>query len=513
MFHNYFFLKRLADALKSKLAGLELITCFSQNKDELILGFGSKDQEFWIRANLSPQVSLLSFPPSFARSRRNSVDLFDSLVGSTVKTCKVFSYERSFELVFENGQRLIFKMHGSRSNVLYSSKGKIREIFRNKLTPDLSLNIQSLDKTIEVTQENFAENNYHPNSLIPALGKEIDSYWNENYTHLQDKEKWAAFQKLLNDLETNPIFVSDTPSPHLTLIPSQDSFSTNDPVAASNTLYEKLTYHLFTGKEKQSLINQLKSQIKKSESYLFKTSEKLRSLNDSRNPEEIANLIMANLNLIQNGLSKVTLHDFYSNGFIEVKLNPKLSPQKNAENYYRKSKNRHKEIDTLNQNIDAKEDLIKKIKRQLEELESIENSKELKAFAKKYNLRKDNKREPENHPYHEHELEGWKILIGKNAKANDELTLKIANKNDLWLHAKDVSGSHVVVRQQPGRNYPKHVIEHAAGLAAYHSKRKTDSLCPVIFTQKKYVRKVKGSPPGQVIVEKEEVVMIEPISS
>ena len=101
-------------------------------------------------------------------------------------------------------------------------------------------------------------------------------------------------------------------------------------------------------------------------------------------------------------------------------------------------------------------------------------------------------------------------MLGKNAKANDELTLKVARKNDLWLHAKDVAGSHVIIRQKPGQNYPKHIIEKAASIAAANSKRKTDTLCPVIFTEKKFVRKIKGAPAGQVIVEKEEVVMVKP---
>ncbi|MEQ8810389.1 MAG: hypothetical protein RIE59_15060, partial [Imperialibacter sp.] len=77
-------------------------------------------------------------------------------------------------------------------------------------------------------------------------------------------------------------------------------------------------------------------------------------------------------------------------------------------------------------------------------------------------------------------------------------------------HAKDVPGSHVVLKWRAGQNFPKPVIEQAAALAAYYSKRKTDTLCPVIFTPKKWVRKPKGAHPGAVIVEREEVIMVEP---
>ena len=80
MFHNYFFLKRLAASLDGKLKDLDLVECFSQNKDELILAFADDESEFYIRANLDPVVSLLQFPESFARAGKNSVDLFKTLI-------------------------------------------------------------------------------------------------------------------------------------------------------------------------------------------------------------------------------------------------------------------------------------------------------------------------------------------------------------------------------------------------------------------------------------------------
>ena len=113
-------------------------------------------------------------------------------------------------------------------------------------------------------------------------------------------------------------------------------------------------------------------------------------------------------------------------------------------------------------------------------------------------------------PFHEFEFKGYKIWVGRNAESNDKLTLKYSHKDDLWLHAKDVAGSHVLIKHQSGKNFPKDVIERAAELAAYNSKRKTDSLCPVTVTPKKFVRKRKGDPAGAVVVEREDVIMVEP---
>ena len=113
-------------------------------------------------------------------------------------------------------------------------------------------------------------------------------------------------------------------------------------------------------------------------------------------------------------------------------------------------------------------------------------------------------------PFKEFIIGGYTIYVGNNAKQNDLLTLKYAKKNDLFFHAKDVSGSHVILKQKSGTNVPEYVLEATASLAAYYSKRKTDTLCPVGYTEKKYVRKPKGSPPGLVLVEREKVLLVPP---
>jgi predicted ribosome quality control (RQC) complex YloA/Tae2 family protein len=107
-------------------------------------------------------------------------------------------------------------------------------------------------------------------------------------------------------------------------------------------------------------------------------------------------------------------------------------------------------------------------------------------------------------------LDGFRILIGRNARNNDLLTQRFAYKEDLWLHARDVSGSHVLIKYRPGKSFPRNVIERAAELAAWYSRRRTDSLCPVTVTPRKFVRKPKGLAEGQVLIEKESVVMVVP---
>lgn len=509
MFHNFFFLKRLAAELSKKVSNLPLAACFSQNKDELILTFTDDRKTFYIRANLDPNVSLLAFPTDFARAGKNSVDLFEDLIEKKVIDVQVFDFERSFQIRFENQESLIFKMHARRANILHARQNKIVDIFRKTLASDWDLDPQSLHKRIEVSPEKLNEYNGDPNALIPALGKEMKAYFEEiKYWELKEGDQWPVINEVLQKLDSNPIYLHESGA--ISLLAASAS-STTSAIDAANWLYNTVTRNFYFIREKNQAIQKLKQQIKKSENYISKTESKLNQVLHTRSPEEIANILMANLNSLQKGLSKAMLHDFYTNQPIEIKLNKTLTPQKNAETLYRKSKNRHQEIDQLKENIQAKHKLIDKLSRQALHIESLENFKELRTYLKTNGLA-DGKEPKSNKtkPYHEYFIEGWVILLGKNAKANDELTLKIATKNDLWLHAKDVAGSHVVIKQKPGQNFPNHIIERAAALAAAHSKRKNDTLCPVIYTQKKFVRKVKGTPAGQVLVEREEVVMVEP---
>ena len=104
----------------------------------------------------------------------------------------------------------------------------------------------------------------------------------------------------------------------------------------------------------------------------------------------------------------------------------------------------------------------------------------------------------------------YDILVGKNAASNEKLTFAVGNKNDLWLHARDIAGSHVLVRSKSSRTIPRPVIQRAAELAAYFSKNRNNSMCPVIYTFRKYIRKVKGGNAGQVVVEREEIIFVKP---
>lgn len=514
--NNYYFLRQLVPELKEKLRGWELAACFSQVKDELILGFLSGTEEFYIRAYLQPDFSCLSFPQSFARAHKNTADLFPALIGKAVDDIVQFKNERSFAIKFQDNLALLFKMYGNRANlILYQNEAGLA-LFKNTLLQDLNIEWDTLDRSIPQDKDAFWHNQGDVQKTFPTFGKIPKKYlYDRNYETLSLEMKWDLITRVKQQIELPERFyitrIDSVPTLSLLKV-GEVFFETDDPVEAINYFFTAYTRDYYFEKEKQRSLKQLESAIASAEAYLEKTREKLTEIQERMGYDQLANIIMANLHQIPANVAETTLYDFYHDSPITIKLNPKLSPQKNAENFYRKSKNQRIEIENLQKNIRAKEEKKRLLAQHIFEVEKISVLKTLRKYLKAHSLSQSKAGIVPTSPFKVFEVDGFQILIGKNAKNNDLLTQKYAFKEDLWLHAKDVAGSHVVIKYQAGKKFPKPIIQKAAQLAAYYSQRKTDSLCPVIFTPKKFVRKPKGASPGAVVVEKEEVILVQPAS-
>lgn len=513
MHNNYYILRQLTEELKPLVVGGVVSECFSQNKEELVVRIELGVKSFYIKANLQPAFSCLSFPEVFHRAKKNSVDLFSNCIGLRITGIRQFTNERSFALELNESYSLLFKMHGNRSNALLFKGDHVHALFRNNLEADENLLLSTLDKHIDWSEEAFHEVQSTIKQHYFTLGKIV---WKvleeEGFFSLSPKQQWTRLLEVKVNLE-NPIYfiIRYHNSIALSLIHTGDVLRTEtSPLKAlTHFCHEYLQTGAYTlEKAKRQL--QLQQYIAQAENYLIKTREKLHEIEHGQHYKEWADLLMANLHLSNEGAEKISVPNFYNGNLpIEIKLKREFSLQKNAETYYRKSKNQQIEINRLVKNIAEKEEEKRKSEEQLALLQQVDSLKELRALAPQLAL--PEKREINTPlPYHEFTYLGYTIWVGRNAQANDVLTLKHAYKEDLWLHAKDVAGSHVVIKHQAGKPFPKDVIEKAAQLAAYNSKRKTESLAPVAYTPKKYVRKRKGDPAGMVVVEREDVILVEP---
>jgi len=437
--HSAAFINRLSAALKTRLNDHSIAVCFSQNKDELVLGLTTITSDFYIIADLQTDTGFLSFPAEFHRARKNSADIFPELIGKHILDVVSHPGERSFHFELEAEMQLVFKMHGRNANLLLVKHNVVLSVFKNSLESDFDFKIPPLNAS-DLTDVNS----------IKAID-EANAYF-------------ANFSK---------------------------------------------TYYL--QKEKEQIRKYLAEKVKKASNYLAKTELELELFNQRSDFDKMANILMANVHLKIENQNAHPFFDFYTNEEIIIKLKPEISLQKNAENYYRKAKNRKIELTKLQENIDKKKLDFENYNQLIAYIHTIEDVKQLRLFAKtqKINVEASPQAQPA-FPFRTFENHGFQIWMGRNAENNDLLTLKYASKDDLWLHAKDVSGSHVVIKHQSGKSFPKNVIETAAEIAAFYSKRKQDSLVPVTVTPKKYVRKPKGFAAGKVIVEREDVVLVQP---
>lgn len=251
-----------------------------------------------------------------------------------------------------------------------------------------------------------------------------------------------------------------------------------------------------------------------------KISVQEKELKESLNRDELrkkGDLLQANIYRMTRGLSFIEVEDYYDNNKkVKIKLNPTLTPSQNVQKYYkdyRRAKTRE-EILTV-QIQKAKDDLLY-ITAVQESLTRAESERELSEIRQELTeqgylkSRKDNKKQMKLLPPKEYKSsDGFTIYVGRNNKQNDKLTLKTANNHDMWLHTKNIPGSHVIIVSDR-REFTDTAIMEAASLAAYNSKAKESSQVPVDYTLVKNVSKPNGAKPGMVIYVKNKTVYVTP---
>ena len=226
----------------------------------------------------------------------------------------------------------------------------------------------------------------------------------------------------------------------------------------------------------------------------------------------------------------VEVENYYdNNNLVQIPINNELSTSQNAENYFKKynkqkntleivnaqKKDSEKELDYLGSLIyeldNAKDlDSVNEIYNEISENILFNDNTSLKSNSKNQN--KGNKKETSSiDNYMRMSIDGYTVLIGKNNRQNDYLTMRVANDNDYWFHTKDIHGSHLILRCNG--DMPKmDTIIKCAKIAAYYSKAKFSSNVPVDYTLVKYVKKPNGAVPGYVIYTNQKTVNVEPSS-
>lgn len=374
--------------------------------------------------------------------------------------------------------------------------------------------------------------------LSPLLSRELcfqaNIESNSNLDDLSEEDRsnlYNAFSSLYKNVEDGnykPTLVKDEDNYDIVAFSSIDlNQFAHLPKVHFDSISELLDYYYLT-RDKIDRIKQKSNDLRKNitmkldraKNKLAKQKREVLNAKDREKYKIYGELIIANIYTLKQGQTEVELDNYYSedNEKVTVKLNENLTPSENAQRYfkrYNKLKHAYKivriEVKKTKNEISYLENILLALETstEIDELDEIRDELIKEGYIKKQrNQRKKAKKEASK-PHHYKSSDGFDIYVGKNNKQNDNLTLKFADNEDIWLHTKVIPGSHVIIRTE-GKEVPETTILEAAHLAGFYSKGKMSSNVPVDYTEKKNVRKPNGAKPGMVIYETNSTAYVTP---
>lgn len=247
-----------------------------------------------------------------------------------------------------------------------------------------------------------------------------------------------------------------------------------------------------------------------------------KTLEDAKKKDDYkikGDLLTANLYMISQGKSEVTVKNYYSEDMTDtlIQLNPTLTPAQNAQRYYKlyqKSKNAEveasKQLENALSDLEYFESTLMLSKNAVTDADLTAIRIELMelGYIKKQNKKQQVKNTSK--PHHFISCDGFDIYVGKNNTQNDYLSLRFANSQDMWFHTKKIHGSHTIIKLGVDKEIPPSTIKEAALLAAYYSKGRDSSNVPVDYTLIKNVKKPNGAKPGMVIYDFYNTIYVTP---
>lgn len=460
----------------------------------------------------------------------------------------IFSISSIDEMGYDTSKKLIVEIMGKYSNIILTDENyiiidsikRVNESMSSvrQVLPGLKYNFIQSDK-IDISDSNFSKDiksldqklpdNAIPFKVLyqnyqgfsPILAKElvfragIDP--RINWGLVSEKEKKSLndlLYKLQNDILSENLkaysYKDDKKIREFhTLKLSHINFTEVEHPLMSHAIEE-----FYEVNKANDRLDQKKSDYsKKINSHIKQTQKKISILNDNILSEskidslrKNGDLLSANVHKINKGDSEIKVDDFYDNNKeVKIILNPIKSPWENVESYYTRAKKIKNSVDYAKRDLPKQKDYISYLEslndfinrsKSIEDLEEIKEEMEENNLIKKQGKKK--RKNKKSKPMHFKTNNGSDIYVGKNSKQNDYITLKMANKDDLWFHVKNLSGSHVILRSD---NINERDIEIAAYLAATNSSISKEKKIDVDYTQKKNVNKAKGAKPGMVYYE------------
>lgn len=356
--------------------------------------------------------------------------------------------------------------------------------------------------------------------LADSLLKQYQGISRDNALALADKlHSSNNYVQAFND------FLAMTENPIPTMNSNNFSIFTDNPNDKKfTTLSEMLDvfYHTKANRDRVQqqggqLLHVIRKNLQRNKKKLKKLSNELKATENADEYRIKGEVLTTYLYQIKRGMTKITLPNFYDNNKeITISLSNQLSPSQNAQKYFKKYQKLKNAVTFVNEQIElTKKEVayLEEIQTQIElatpaDLNDIKTELQQEGYIKKKQQKsKHSSRVKINKPESFIASDGTEILVGKNNLQNEKLTLHTAKKTDIWLHAKNIPGSHVIIKSN---NPSDETLFEAAMLAAYFSKFRSSANVPIDYVQVKNIRKPNGSKPGFVIYEGQKTLTVTP---
>ena len=453
------------------------------------------------------------------------------------------SIETLNELGFTVSKKLIFEIMGKHSNIILTdiSTGKIIDSIK-RVSFDVNRVRQILPGMIyqyppEQDKIPFGEITGEQLDSLPADGKTIlrsvggisPAFAEELAEHVSSRSEYFFGVKdgILDGTSGNAFVYLDEkeapvdfyPVPLKYLKESCKTLEFSSLSAAMEFYFNKKESSNKGRQKSHDLIRSVNTALDKMYLKKKRLSEDLLKAENSEDLRLYGELLTANIHLIKPGMKSVDVVNYYDGSTVTIPLDVKQSPAKNAQHYFKKygkAKTAVKEKQIQLEENDGEIKYLESVLAFLEntddvdEIESIRNELVETGYVRRRKQQggfKEKKYKPAPHRYTL--SNGMTVLVGKNNKENDYLTFNTAGNRDIWLHTKDIPGSHVIV-QSSGQDLDEKAIFEAAAIAAYHSKARTSENVPVDYVPVKYVKKPAGAKPGMVIFTNNRTVWVNP---
>lgn len=360
--------------------------------------------------------------------------------------------------------------------------------------------------------------------------------------------------KALDSQELNYVAKQTTqqPASHCASTNTSEWLAHTLPVNNIQTLLDDYYRHQFNKEEFRRLYNRigqrLKTLLTKLRQKADTFSQRLKQSDDAESYRQKADLLMANLPQWTVGMQAITLTDFASGEPITLPLNPEKNAVQNAQILYKqhqKLKRAKLAVAPLLSEVQAEIDYLEQVEESLVQMPTYREEADLRSLeetrselitqgylrdttgyqahaADKHRASSSSNRNskksqfakkatPEQSGYRQYALpQGFTLLVGRNNSQNEQLTFKQASDYDLWFHAQEIPGSHVLLRLNAGDAPSDETVQIAANIAAYYSRARQSDQVPVVYTRPQHVYKPKGALPGMVLYKKENVIWAQP---